>query len=300
MRLMSISTAFGLSTICLVALIGCSKSKTSVPPSGQTIAAHHHHHGASRGVHGGYIIGLDVENYHAELTHDDKTNGVGMYVLGEDAATVAPIDAKSVTISATVDDKRTGYTLPAVPQPGEPEGKSSYFELVSQPLLDIITGRSGSPNPDVQLSVAIDGKPHIGDIDIQEMSAPLSAQGNATDDALLWLKVLKEQDYEISLGHHGVTLLAGGKVEPAVQITRDGKPVEGAKVFNALLDANGKTALAVEVPTVYEPPSGDEPSHYAQGTLKIPPGTREAVLRFRIVLPGGKGERTYDVPVVVK
>ena len=66
------------------------------------------------------------------------------------------------------------------------------------------------------------------------------------------------------------------------------------------MEANGKTVLAEEVGTVYEPPSGNEPSHYAQGMLKIPSGTREAVLRYRIVLPEGKGERTYDVPVAVK
>jgi hypothetical protein len=85
-----------------------------------------------------------------------------------------------------------------------------------------------------------------------------------------------------------------------VQITRDGKPVADAKVLNSLVETNGKTMLAEEVATVYKPPSSDEPSQYAQGALKIPPGTREAVLRFRIILPEGKGERTLDVPVVVK
>src|SRR4051794_12799184 len=93
-----ISTGFRLFALCLVELTGCSKTKTNVPASAQAaVAPHHHHHGAARGVHGGYIIGLDIENYHAELTHDDTSKRVGVYVLGEDAATVAPIDAKSVT-----------------------------------------------------------------------------------------------------------------------------------------------------------------------------------------------------------
>jgi hypothetical protein len=284
-----------------VGLTGCSKTKTNAPPSGQAaVAPHHHHHGAARGLHGGYIIGLDIDNYHAELTHDDKSKRVGVYVLGEDAATVAPIDAKSVTFNARIDDKPAEYTLPAVAQPADPPGKSSYFELVSEPLLAIVTDRSGSPNPDAQLSITIEGKPHIGDVDVHEMSESAGVQGNATDDALTWSKELKEQGYDISLGYHGSALLAGRKVEPAVQITRDGKPVADAKVFNALLDATGKTMLAEEVATVYEPPSSDEPSHYAQGALKIPPGTREAVLRYRIIFPGGNGERTYDVPVGVK
>ena len=52
--------------------------------------------------------------------------------------------------------------------------------------------------------------------------------------------------------------------------------------------------------TIYEPPTSDEPAHYAQGALKIPAGTREAMIRYRIVLPGSKEERTFDGPVAVK
>ena len=74
MRPMSISTGFGLFAMCLVGLTGCSKAKTNTPPSQAAVAAHHHHHGAQRGLHGGFIIGLDIENYHAELTRDEKTN----------------------------------------------------------------------------------------------------------------------------------------------------------------------------------------------------------------------------------
>jgi hypothetical protein len=301
MRRTSISIGFGLIAICFVGATGCSKSKTNVPPSGKAaIATHTHSHGTSRGLHGGLIIGLDIEEYHAELTHDDKAKRVGVYVLGEDAATAAPIDAKSVTVNVRIGDKLFDYTLPAVVQPGDPTGKSSYFELVSEPLHFIVTGKAGSPSPDVQLSIAIDGKPQIGNVDVEHMIEPVGLPGTGADDALTWSKELKEQGYDISLGHHGVTLLAGGKVEPAVQVTKDGKPVADAKVFNALLEANGKTVLAEEVATVYEPPSSDEPSHYAQGVLKIPPGTREAIFRFRIILPEGKGEHTYDVPVSVK
>lgn len=300
MRPISISIV-GLFAICLVGLTGCSKTKTNAPPSNKAaVKPHSHSHGTSRGQHGGYIIGLDIENYHAELTHDDKTKRVGVYVLGEDTVTAAPIEAKSVTISARIDDKPAEYTLPAVVQPGDPAGKSSYFELASEPLLAIVTDKSGSPNPDVQLTMTIDGKPHIGEVDVEHMIEPTGLQGNAAHDALTWSKELKEQGYDISLGYHGTSLLAGGKVEPAVKITRDGNPVADAKVFNALLEANGKTVLAEEVATVYEPPTSDEPPHYAQGSLKIPPGTREAVMRYRIILPEGKGEHTYDVPVAVK
>jgi hypothetical protein len=306
MRTLSLSTGFGLVAMTLLGLAGCGKSRPAAPAAGQAAAhSHHHDHGSAFGPHAGTIIPLDIEEYHGELTHDAASHRVGVYVLGEDAATAAPIEAASVTIDVSVDDKATHYTLPAVAQPGEAAGKSSYFELVSEPLDTIVFGQRPSPTTDVQLNVTIDGKPQVGVIDtrqIQDEAARLLSHGNADADAdtLMWRKEVSEQGYNIALGHHGVSLLAGGKVEPAVQITRDGKPVADAKVFNALLDADGKTVLAEEVATVYEPPSSDEPSHYAQGALKIPPATRQVILRFRVVLPEGKGERTYDVPVPVQ
>src|SRR6476619_2091652 len=155
MRPMPISIAFGLFATCLVGLTGCSKSKTSVPPANQAAASAHHHHGSARGPHGGYIIGLDVENYHVELTCDEKANRTGAYVLGEDAATAAPIDAQPITIKVTIDDKPTDYTLSPVVQPGDPAGKSCYFELVSEPMLAILTGKSKSQYPDIELSATI-------------------------------------------------------------------------------------------------------------------------------------------------
>jgi hypothetical protein len=299
MRSVLLPAACGLLAMCMVGLSGCRKG--TAPASGQASAPSHHHHdhGTSRGVHGGRIIPLEIDNYHGELTYDDKANRIGIYILAEDAATAAPIDAKSVSISATVDDKPSQFTLPAVAQPGEPTGKSSYFELISEPLLAIVTGKTKTPVRDAELNVAIDGQPHVGDINTEPEIVFAAAQDNG-GDTLNWKKELSEQGYKISLGHHGVELLAGTKVEPAVQITRDEQPIADAKVFNALLDSDGKTVLVDEVPTIYEPPSTDEPSHYAQGPLKIPSGKRAVVIRYRLILPEGKGERTYDVPVAVK
>ena len=299
MRPILMSFGFGLFAFSLIQMSGCSKPKTTVRANAGT--PHHHSHGNSRGLHGGYIIGLDVENYHAELTHDDSTKKVGVYISGEDAASGAPIDAKSVTVNVAIGDKRFEYTLPAVVQAEDPAGKSSYFEVVSEPLLAIVTGRAGSaPTVDAELSIPIDGKLRVGSVDLEHMFEPVASGGSASDDALTWSKVLKEQQYDIYLGFHGANLLAGSSVEPAVQIIRDGKAVADAKVFNALFKADGKTILADEVATVYEPPTGDEPSHYAQGALKIPPGTREAVIRFRVILPESNEERKYDVPVAIK
>jgi hypothetical protein len=116
----------------------------------------------------------------------------------------------------------------------------------------------------------------------------------------VWRKQVDEQGFNIALGHHGQTLHAGHMVEPAVGITRQGQPVADAQVFNALLSADGGTVLAAEAATVYEPPTSLEPAHYAQGALRLPVDSQRVVIRYRIVLPGGGGEKTFDVPVDVE
>lgn len=300
MRRISLSTACGLLAICLIGSTGCGKGKTNTPAAAHR---HRHDHGASRGPHGGHVIGLDTEDYHVELTHDSASHRVGVYVLGDDAVTAVPTETASVTIDVLVGDTSVPYTLAAVPQPGEAAGKSSYFELVSEPLDTIVSGQTGSPIGELQLNLTVAGKPQVGFIGMHDLFDVVPGLGQvnaAADGTLLWLKQINEQGYDIALGHHGSSLSAGSKVEPAVQVTRGGEPVADAKVFNALLDGDGKTVLAKEVATIYEPPTADEPSHYAQGSLEIPPGTRQVILRYRIVLPEGKGEHTYNVPAAVK
>lgn len=118
------------------------------------------------------------------------------------------------------------------------------------------------------------------------------------DDALVWGQSdILHEGFTLQLGHHSRTLHAGASVEPAVGITRDGQPVADAKVFNSLLAAEGGAVLATEVPTVYEPPTAEEPAHYAQGELSIPAGTTSGVIHFRIALPGIADEAQFDLPV---
>jgi len=118
------------------------------------------------------------------------------------------------------------------------------------------------------------------------------------DDSLVWGRSdLQHAGFVIQLGHHSQTLHAGTSMEPAVSITRDGQPVGDAQVFNSLLASEGGAVLAAEAPTVYEPPTDDEPAHYAQGELAIPAGTTSGTIHFRIALPGIPEEATFDLPV---
>lgn len=121
---------------------------------------------------------------------------------------------------------------------------------------------------------------------------------HSADDALVWGRTdIETAGCQIKLGHHSQTLHAGEAIEPAVSIMRGSEAVADAKVFNALIAAEGGSVLAAEVPTVYEPETADEPAHYAQGDLQVPLGTQRGIIRFRIALVGESVEQLFDLPI---
>lgn len=284
--------------VALACLAGCGESRPSEHHGAATSAAANradapaHDHNA---LHGGHIVDLGSGKYHAELTHDDATHKVGVYLLDATAAQPVPIDAESITVNCLVGGRPSQFALAAVPQPDDPPGTASHFELVSEALCDAWD----APGAGARLNVLIGSKPYTGDVAAHDHAAGHS-HSHAGDDALVWRKQVDGEDFNIALGHHGQTLHAGHTVEPAVGITRQGQPVADAQVFNALLSADGGTVLAEEAATVYEPPTSSEPAHYAQGALRLPTDSQRVVIRYRILLPGVGGEKTFDVPVDVE
>ncbi len=165
MRSLLSSTRIGLMLVCLVGLGGCGQEEGDSADAGAAADAHDH---GVEGPHGGHIIELGTEDYHAELTHDEEANRVGVYMLGGDAKTAAPIEAESVTINVSVDGEPAQYVLPAAPHPATVEVKGAYFELLSEPLHEVVSGHSDAPNTHARLNVTIDGKPYVGLIETEE------------------------------------------------------------------------------------------------------------------------------------
>ena len=149
-----------LMAICLFGLNGCDTGPASGPATTEPAGDEHAHD--MEGPHGGHIIELGTESHHAELTHDEATNKVGIYLVGGDAKTAAPIEAESVTINVSEDSVPSQYALPAVPQTGEAGGQSSYFEIESEPLCKVVSGESEAKSKQARLSLMIGGKPYVG------------------------------------------------------------------------------------------------------------------------------------------
>ena len=245
-----------------------------------------HAHGA--GPHDGTVADWGGGKFHVEFTVDHEKKQSAVYILGSDEKTPAPIKAESVLLS--INEPEFQVELTPKPLDGEAEGTSSRF-VGTHDSLGIVREFAGS------ISAEVDGTPYVGEF-VEEAHGHGHSHGE--DDALVWEgKPVEHSGTTLLLGHHGKHLHAGEEVEPAVSITRDGKPVDDAKVFNALLSADGLTVLADEVATVYEPTTEDEPAHYAQGALAIPKDVTKVVIRFRIVLAGEEA-KTFDIPVAVE
>ncbi len=246
-----------------------------------------HSHGA--GPHDGTVADWGGGKYHVEFTVDHDKQEATVYVLGGDEKTPSPIKADEIQLS--IKDPAMQVTLKAAPQDGDPEGSASRF-VGNHESLGVVQEYEGT------ITGVIDDTPYSGNF--KEEPHGHGSHVHGEDDALVWEGEPKmHAGFEIKLGHHGKHLHAGEEVEPAVSITRDGKPVSDAKVFNALVSADGETVLAKEVATVFEPTTEDEPAHYAQGALAIPKDAKKVIIRFRIA-PAEGDEATFDLPIAVE
>jgi hypothetical protein len=122
----------------------------------------HAHH--DEGPHGGHIIELGGP-YHAELTHDDETMIVAVYLLGEDVKKAATSKDHEITLSLTVDGKPQEYKLGGAAGAGDPAGEFSRFESKDEKLIDALHEPKYSSG---RLRVTIAGKQYSGDIEPHE------------------------------------------------------------------------------------------------------------------------------------
>ncbi|UUO04923.1 hypothetical protein M4951_16195 [Blastopirellula sp. J2-11] len=152
---------FIATTLLLLSLsaFGCSSS-TADKPSGDGHSEHdgHDHDHPSEGPHGGSLIELGAEEYHAELVHDEKAGSVTIYLLDSAAKVATPIDATELTINLKHDGMGEQFKLTASPDAGDPTGKSSKFVSSDAELAEDLDHEGA----DAQLVVTIGGKQYRG------------------------------------------------------------------------------------------------------------------------------------------
>ncbi len=125
---------------------------------------HAEHAHAEEGPHHGHLIELGQEEYHAELTHNDATITVTVYLLDAEAKVAVPIAEPEIVLNLVVDGKTRQVKLAAAPQKGDPEGQSSRFQATDAKLLDALE----APRTTGRLNVTIAGKTYAGQIEHDE------------------------------------------------------------------------------------------------------------------------------------
>jgi hypothetical protein len=138
---------------CFVASVaiwgaGCTGSAptTSAPTKGGEDHGHEHgekggehagHDHAAHGPHGGHLIEIGEEEYHAEWTHaDDGT--VTIYILDSEAKNEVPIPAEDITIETKIGENAAEFKLLAVNRSEGDMPKTAKFELVDKNLLGVL------------------------------------------------------------------------------------------------------------------------------------------------------------------
>lgn len=94
---------------------------------------HDHGHGHSEvGPHGGRLIELGQDEFHAELTHDDETNKVTVYLLDTTIKSPVASTADTLVLNLFSAGKSQQFLLAAEPQPDDAAGQASRYSLTDE------------------------------------------------------------------------------------------------------------------------------------------------------------------------
>lgn len=116
----------------------------------------HDHH--EEGPHKGHLVELGNGKFHAELVHDESS--VTIYLLDESTKSAVAIEATEVLINLKHEGKAEQFKLSAVPDAGDPAGKSSRFSIQDAEL----AGHIDDEAADARINVLIEGTAYTGSL----------------------------------------------------------------------------------------------------------------------------------------
>jgi hypothetical protein len=136
-KIVMLSALFTLAAV----LVGCSESgknnlasvSSDTTPSTQNAAKKaasqaEGEHAHKPGEHGGIIVEIGRDNYHAEAVFE-KGGVLRLYTLGKDEAKIQEVESQTLTgyVKPEGGTEATSFVFRPAPQPGDAEGKTSQF-----------------------------------------------------------------------------------------------------------------------------------------------------------------------------
>ena len=139
----------------MAALIsGCGTSQSPPPQNGGGGNAEVHSH--ETGPHGGHLVELGDEEFHAEWLHDDNTGLVTLYIL--DGKATEPVQAGPVRIDVKIGAAADQHEMNAV---GSTTGEAAaQFEVIDKSLIEAL--KMAGHGAEATLTVEIEGKSYTG------------------------------------------------------------------------------------------------------------------------------------------
>jgi YHS domain-containing protein len=116
-----------LAAVALFAVAGCGTN----PPAADkvpSVAEQPGEHDHKPGTHGGFIVEIGRDNYHAEPVFE-KDGVLRVYLLGKDEARVEEVEAQTLTAYAKPEGSAEAieFSLKPAPRPDDAPGKTSVF-----------------------------------------------------------------------------------------------------------------------------------------------------------------------------
>ncbi len=139
-----------------VACSGCGTASHEAAHAHPATASEHAH--PTEGPHGGHLVEIGNEDYHAEVDHDEHGNSLTIYILDRAAKNPVAIDSQELTINLSAGGKAEQFKVAAQPDSGDPTGRSSRF-VSSDPELGKNLDTEGNA---AQLVVEIAGTQYRG------------------------------------------------------------------------------------------------------------------------------------------
>lgn len=175
----------GAGLVALLALAGCSNQSggnaggaaPASPPASTatTTPKPGEDHGHKPSAHGGIIVPIGSDSYHAEAVFE-KGGTLRLFMLGKDESKVLEVEAQPLTAYAKPEGgtEATSFVLRPTPQQGDKEGMTSLFlghlprELAGQRLeVTIPSIRIGGE----RFRVGFASAPHKEDMPVSDLSA---------------------------------------------------------------------------------------------------------------------------------
>jgi hypothetical protein len=116
----------------------CNAQQKGVP-----VAVHQVH--SAHGPHGGELLEIGKNEFHAELVVDEAKKQLVVYLLEADAKSSLAIEVPTLTVNLILAGKPMQIQLKAIPQEADARGFSSCFGAVSSELIDALHSTKSDP-----------------------------------------------------------------------------------------------------------------------------------------------------------